>query len=298
MLQNFYSWVTCNSVVRTVSTLLHACVFYNNFTCTDFYTCLLLIAVDKRQKCVRRMMKKRNISKGDIVVSSRQRYVEKRRTRSRGYIRDHQGREIGDKKFKRKRDLVSHRYDVVKDHECSECHKRFSCKSHLQSHMVTHSKIKRHECEVCHKKFGHRDQLTRHMITHTKIKRHECEVCHKKFGRRDQLTSHMVTHAKIKRHECEVCHKKFGLRNELTRHMITHTKVKAHECEQCHSKFSLKQNLQRHMATHTKIKRHECEVCHKKFARRDQLPRHMITHTKVKAHAWMWTMPQQVCAEV
>lgn len=49
-------------------------------------------------------------------------------------------------------------------HQCSECHQRFSDKSHLTRHYLKHSGERPHNCSLCSKSFSRKEHLNRHLI--------------------------------------------------------------------------------------------------------------------------------------
>lgn len=51
---------------------------------------------------------------------------------------------------------------------CSIYKKTFKNRSHLKSHMVTHTKERPYQCDLCSKSFGLKWNLRAHMLTHKK----------------------------------------------------------------------------------------------------------------------------------
>lgn len=53
--------------------------------------------------------------------------------------------------------------ELMFDHECSQCHKKFKSQKALYNHAIIHDDNKRtHECEVCKKRFFTKNKLARH----------------------------------------------------------------------------------------------------------------------------------------
>lgn len=85
-----------------------------------------------------------------------------------------------------------------KPYECGNCSKRFSQKSHLNSHMLIHTSDKKYECELCGKRFTMESHLNGHMLVHTSEKKFECDVCAKRFAQKSHLNGHMLVHSEKK----------------------------------------------------------------------------------------------------
>ena len=54
-----------------------------------------------------------------------------------------------------------------KPHQCTECGKRYTRKSYLARHELTHTREKPHKCTECGKRFTTKSNLTKHELTHT-----------------------------------------------------------------------------------------------------------------------------------
>ncbi|XP_032363689.1 zinc finger protein 135-like isoform X2 [Etheostoma spectabile] len=85
---------------------------------------------------------------------------------------------------------LKHDSGCKKTFSCSECGKRFGCKSSLKRHIMTHKGEKAFNCSVCRKSFKQRGHLRSHMAVHTGEKRFSCSVCNKRFTWSTQLKRH------------------------------------------------------------------------------------------------------------
>ena len=79
-------------------------------------------------------------------------------------------------------------------HECDQCTKIYSRRSHLVDHRMTHTGERPYTCPICKQKFTRKDVLTRHMKTHSDERPYRCKNCHKDFKRKDHLTKHIRRH--------------------------------------------------------------------------------------------------------
>ncbi|XP_039675624.1 oocyte zinc finger protein XlCOF8.4-like, partial [Perca fluviatilis] len=96
---------------------------------------------------------------------------------------------------------LKHDSTCKKKFSCSECGNRFTFKSHLKTHMRSHTGDNSFSCSVCNKIFSHTAALKRHMRTHTGEKPFSCSVCNKSFSQTftesGNLKKHMITHTDV-----------------------------------------------------------------------------------------------------
>ena len=62
----------------------------------------------------------------------------------------------------------------------------------------------KYECPICHKKYSARGNLKTHMIIHDENRVFKCGVCGKKFVRKQELFAHYRTHNGDKPFVCKV----------------------------------------------------------------------------------------------
>jgi hypothetical protein len=79
-------------------------------------------------------------------------------------------------------------------YQCDFCERIFGSKSHLQSHLVTHTGERAFNCRTCQKTFGRKSTLRAHMTTHTKTSNFMCTVCEKACNDNNSLEEHMRMH--------------------------------------------------------------------------------------------------------
>ncbi|XP_041986094.1 zinc finger protein 436-like isoform X2 [Aricia agestis] len=163
---------------------------------------------------------------------------------------------------------------------CDICHKIFTYRSNLISHLRSHTGEKPFKCKICSKEFSLKVNLNTHFkFTHTGV-RYSCDICSKALTNAYYLKKHKLKlHSDVKPFTCQTCSKSFSMRFQLTRHELTHNGEKLLSCDVCSKTFSDPSHLVGHKRTHTGDKPFSCDACPQKFARNSTLKRHMQTHS-------------------
>jgi len=77
------------------------------------------------------------------------------------------------------------------ENECPYCHKQFTRKYSVKSHIQNvHEKKKPFKCEECDKKFATGSQLRMHQKRHADETPYECDQCDQRFSFTAELSSH------------------------------------------------------------------------------------------------------------
>ncbi|XP_076340205.1 uncharacterized protein LOC143240874 [Tachypleus tridentatus] len=153
--------------------------------------------------------------------------------------------------------------------------------THLQQpSRPRHLPTKQFVCPVCHKYFTQKGNLKTHMMIHTGEKPYTCQVCGKKFTQKGNVDTHMKIHTGEKDYSCVSCGKSFTQKGNLKTHVRSvHTKEKPFSCRVCGKCFSQRGNMHTHMRTHNKDDHFPCTICGKTFSQKGNLKTHVQRHT-------------------
>ncbi|GBM91432.1 Zinc finger protein 713 [Araneus ventricosus] len=138
------------------------------------------------------------------------------------------------------------RPDENRPHACYLCPKKFKKKSHLVSHLQTHTGEKPYMCDICEKGFIQKGHFDRHYRTHTGEKPYVCDICGKEFTQKENLGTHYRRHTGEKPYACNICGKVFSDRSNLNKHAETHDRGKRYKCGVCGKTFSRNDYRNRH----------------------------------------------------
>ncbi|XP_045499533.1 zinc finger protein 79-like isoform X2 [Colias croceus] len=136
----------------------------------------------------------------------------------------------------------------------SGCHKSFTTKTNLSTHLRIHNGDRPFPCHECGKAFRSKNTLNNHMRIHTGIKPYICPTCGKQFST-NKLSAHMRTHA-ARTHTCAVCTRAFTHTRALVLHARTHAPpVRKYVCVACDVTYNHKQSLNKHVRKrHTQVR--------------------------------------------
>ncbi|CCE63865.1 hypothetical protein TPHA_0G00270 [Tetrapisispora phaffii CBS 4417] len=219
----------------------------------------------------------------DVSVSSIDSFSSSSSTSSRRikkYFCEYDG---CNKSFARPSTLTEHQQSIhlgIKNHSCDVCGSKFSRKSHLERHLISHSAEKPFHCSFCDKGLTTRQQLKRHEITHSKSFQCTFEGCAESFYKHPQLRAHVLS-VHLEKLKCQFCGKSFQrpyrLKNHLTKHHNPEVE-NPYPCSynNCTKNFKTWTALQRHLKNdHPKVR---CEVCDKPCVGESGLKMHMKIH--------------------
>lgn len=134
---------------------------------------------------------------------------------------------------------------------CPECHKVFSNKYHMLTHMKSHSEITRYICVLCEKSYSNASNLSKHKkIVHKGILNFFCQFCGEAFPSRQTRDTHSKIHNGDAPFHCDYCTKSFRSKQTLQRHIEMHLDIRKYACHFCPKKFRRGSHLIYHISTH------------------------------------------------
>ncbi|XP_061381684.1 uncharacterized protein LOC116778323 isoform X2 [Danaus plexippus] len=176
------------------------------------------------------------------------------------------------------------RKSLFTEYRCGICSKRFSNKSGLKIHTLTHSTDRPFSCQQCPHTSKTKKYLSKHVKKVHGPRTEECSVCRKKFHYKCILKRHMLIHTGEKPYKCNVCKKSFNTRYSLKTHQLIHSDSKPYKYSFCDYSCRDSSTLRKHEARHMGIERRfECKVCHKCYKTKRVLKLHISeVHLGVK----------------
>lgn len=134
---------------------------------------------------------------------------------------------------------------------CPECHKVFSNKYHMLTHVKSHSEITRYICELCEKTYSNASNLSNHKrLVHKGILSFVCKFCGEAFPSRQTRDTHSRIHSGDAPFHCDYCTKSFRSKQTLQRHIEMHLDIRKYACHLCSKKFRKGSHLTYHISTH------------------------------------------------
>ncbi len=181
---------------------------------------------------------------------------------------------------------------------CSKCKKLLGTKSHLKSHMRSHTKEKPFSCVQCQKQLSIRGNISRHVNeVHVNAELSTCPICQISFKHKLSCEKHIQWHKKQEQHKKTISTKQKTIlapttsdkinvfkegyevvnkKNSISKNNFIRVsdpdidyeklmKQKGHKfkCTTCKKSFNDRSNCRKHIRLHTNTKIYHCKVCKK-----------------------------------
>ncbi|KAJ8682175.1 hypothetical protein QAD02_017967, partial [Eretmocerus hayati] len=162
--------------------------------------------------------------------------------------------------------------------QCHLCHKSYSTKSNLSTHLKVHSAEEIFPCKICKSKFPTESILLKHMRQNHHKNSLDCKICGKRCSSKSILKIHIAAHGREKV-SCKICSKSFRDTDLLVKHEESHrNEDRPCICDFCGCRFFDNWSLKMHIKRHTNDKPFECDICGKKWKRKTDITKHLRSH--------------------
>ena len=205
-----------------------------------------------------------------------------------------------DAEFQTNRELQTHlrnasHSDLIPQHACHDCDRRFFSPSELIKHTQIHLRVKDKlvcQFENCGKVFDKNSTLVAHSRSHTGERPFKCTFagCSWAFRTSSKLRRHEKSHQNDRKFVCEICAKSYLRGDHLKAHTLSAHQNSKFACPMgdCSARFSARSTLYCHMKKHkeaapTKLGSFRCviESCGRKFESGVQLGNHVtVDHAR------------------